>query len=320
MEFIIQNIGWFFGIGFVLLFALIGYFSDKKESKENIKQKNNSDSVDNNLLNNVDKQEQLKELNVENSIGEISEQNIVSNDNIDNGLSNLASNEFKNIEDTHMSLDDLEKKKYNEILNNKNNYVENIASTYGVANDSYINDSIENYNDLSGVDDDEYNNSFNDVQGTTEANFVTNDLDNELGHALYDSNTNFDSTDNDMSSSIVPELNNSVDDNNFGQLTEQDDMKMNNFSNSSDNLGVSQGVPELTDNEIVNDYNVLNNNVDVNLTDSDFVYNEEISAQKDFETNAHDDSIEQFNQENTDDNDSMLDFYDDSSDDDIWRF
>lgn len=317
MEFIIQNIGWFFGIGFVLLFALIGYFSDKKESKENIKQKNNSNSVDNNLLNNVDKQEQLKELNVENSIGEISEQNIVSNDNIDNGLSNLASNEFKNIEDTHMSLDDLEKKKYNEILNNKNNYVENIASTYGVANDSYINDSIENYNDLSGVDDDEYNNSFNDVQGTTEANFVTNDLDNELGHALYDSNTN---TDNDMSSSIVPELNNSVDDNNFGQLTEQDDIKMNDFSNSSDNLGVSQGVPELTDNEIVNDYNVLNNNVDVNLTDSDFVYNEEISAQKDFETNAHDDSIEQFNQENTDDNDSMLDFYDDSSDDDIWRF
>ena len=69
MEFIIQNIGWFVGIGLVLLFALIGYFADSREQKKlnsNIKNNNLDNNVQNENLESVVQNSYLNDNNMNN--------------------------------------------------------------------------------------------------------------------------------------------------------------------------------------------------------------------------------------------------------------
>lgn len=259
MEFIIQNIGWFVGIGLILLLALVGYFADKRESINKIKDNEEKISNDNIISDSVDGQVPIQELNEENNINQINNENqqvvfgqepVNYNENIDNNvnneLSSLMDNEFKNIEDAHMSLDDLEKKNYNDFLNNKN--------------------------DLDSVDDSTSSNdlSFYEVINEKQDNMISNDIN---------VNSNLDESTNSMESDDYI----GVSDEAVNEFENISDLNSDNPDIAFDSEVLSQSVPELSD-------TVING------------------------------TLEQPSNNEFEDEESMLDLYNDSSDDDIWRF
>lgn len=210
MDFIIQNIGWFVGIGLILLFALIGYFADSKEKKEIKENKNNivdnisenNNEVVNNSNEGFDNNEnifhysEINNLNVNHANNDLNSSIMVNEESIVNDSLKI-NDQFKNIEETHMSLEDLEKKNYNDILNTRN------VSEYSYVEDNeiseYVNSNIDNLtisdfeSDLSSEDslsnDENVSSLVNDVvhEGSLVSDF-SNDNDN-INNSLdtYDS-------------------------------------------------------------------------------------------------------------------------------------
>jgi len=95
MEFIIQNIGWFVGVFLVILFALIGYFADKRD-KKNIpveKVENEIESVNSNSNSNVS-EFKYDDIGNSNAITNSFDNSYNNIENFNQVLDNTNSNEF----------------------------------------------------------------------------------------------------------------------------------------------------------------------------------------------------------------------------------
>ena len=255
MEFIIQNIGWFVGVFLVILFALIGYFADKRDKKnipvEKVENEietvnrdlnsnvsefkyddiGNSSAITNsfdNSYNNIDNFNQVLDntnsnefgsrnvdLDIEstnfenvNSSSNVNTSNNINSSNNINNSNNIYGDVFKNIEDVNMSLEDLEKKNYNAILdsitdnhysyNDDNEFNEqiiysdldtNIDVTNNVENNSTVNDTI-NFDNLNSdnLDNKNYNgdiqiNSSEIINQDNQDNIILNE--NNLNNDMY---------------------------------------------------------------------------------------------------------------------------------------
>ena len=193
MDFIMNNLSWFIAGSVILVLAIIGYITDKNEKKqENNKMQNmnndyqNSEKQSNvqdiynksdvqNLyeepiqykepINNIDVPQNVQdETNVEtpnlNITQDIQDQMIdnTPNTNIENNITAPIS-EFNNVENLNISLEDLEKKNYNEILDKKiqeeemlpdftksDDYLDETLATLNIAKEETPNNEITELN------------------------------------------------------------------------------------------------------------------------------------------------------------------------------
>lgn len=273
MEFFIQNIGWFVGIGLVLLLALIGYFADKREQKK-LSADNNTKNVNpdsNNAFQNkvVNNDLETAVPDVVNSLDSsfINDNGLdsinISSEELNNNKADIIDDQFKNIEDTHMSLADLENKNYNEILNSRD-----------VPEYNYVDDNeISNYVSSQNIGDDVMSNVDN-ISNISETNSIIS----------VDVIDNQDISENDSV----------VDSTNFDDVT-----------------SFSQGdtVQSTISNEIngVTEEELFNNEVDLNTSVPELV-------DSNISSNIYNDVSDSKNE------DGVLDLYNDSLDDDIWKF
>lgn len=292
MEFIIQNIGWFVGIGLVLLFALIGYFADSREQKKlnsNIKNNNldnnvqneNSESVvqnsylNDNNMNNYDNNFNYGDVNTlkdeainNNSVNFVS----VSEENLSNN-SNVLEDQFKNIEETNMSLEDLEKKNYSDILNTRN------VSGYSYVDDNEISDYVDSNGMISDVDDYQINLVNNEI--------VTSiDEDETLNSEVI--------TENNLASDISVPLDNINDDS----------------ISSSENIVSKDEVNQ------IDQVNSVDNSIDVDDVPTSELFNSEVNLN----SSVPELSSDVYNVNVSENENGVLDLDDDSIDDDIWKF
>lgn len=296
MEFIIQNIGWFIGIGLVFLLALIGYMADKNEQKKNENINNAKDFINNDYVsddrvnNNVDTYNG-EEVNVskvsilnndvtDNMVNFNNDVNAYNNDVADNMANlnndvNVYNNVFNDIEDSNLSLEDLEKKNYRDILSSRDD------DSYDYADNDIPFDEHINVDSSAKTDD------------IFDANIVTNDLINNKDDKTLE-NSSMEEFDNNSSLlSQLTEHNDDIYDNKevidgdsvFGDENEHKEnyglFESNNGLDTVTNDGSikqdidnyafvsevdSSSVPELS-----NDYSTVSNELEDNILDTENV-------------------------------------------------
>lgn len=128
MDFLTANIGWFGGSFVIIVLAIIGYLADKNEKETELKMRQsepkyiNPQIIDNTI-------EQINKPQTEPIINEqpvINEQQI--EDKIEETIRNAEENKtsFNDFENISMSLEDLEKKNYDNLLNKKEQNLNNV--------------------------------------------------------------------------------------------------------------------------------------------------------------------------------------------------
>lgn len=329
MDFILNNSGLLFGIGLVVVFAIIGYFADKKDNRNNannvnmsnepLKSDNVPSRVDdtntlandfgqfNDIVNELDNSGSSEQFKFDNNLFDINssdlnnsldnnnvnsessyiEENSSSNEtdilnnndvqtnsvsssvtdslgtNINNYSSNsqperhidpFGANDFESLD---ISLEDLEKKNYSDVLNSKtvsddenfyysnmeNSYSDNLgSSTNSVSNvNNFDFSTVENQNDVSvdvenhvdnsiAVDNqDDVSSDFNHLfDGETQSSFETNNNnyidsksdDESISVAADSSDQKYDNSDS------IPEL--------FGGASSYSNNNLNDSNGSSD--------------------------------------------------------------------------------------
>lgn len=260
MNFVINNIGWFVGTFFVIVLALIGYYADKKEketnmkenvklnSKKTIEELNNQDNTFDNQINDIQ----------ENKLNNINEENIKENPiydsmdnlNVEEQLNNIGENmenkfnqeivipEFKNMESLNISLEDLEKKNYNDILDKKIKN-EELLPDFTNSGD-YLDETLAELNEFDHAFDNEVEQTINDHERVIETE------DSEITNPNTDQNNqNVDETNNNQEQTINDEL-------------EQPEIQNENndiWGFNNDQNGYNQGIPELFSNYEPDDNN-----------------------------------------------------------------
>ena len=126
MDFLIKNVGWIFGIVAIILLSIIGYFADKKEKN---KPDNKLDDYKEQETQEQKQEEIIPQEQIENT--KLEENNITTEIHQNNTMPNYNQEEikkeykiipeFENVDNLGISLEDLENKNYQAIVNKKEN-------------------------------------------------------------------------------------------------------------------------------------------------------------------------------------------------------
>lgn len=217
MNYIISNIGWFGGTMFVIILALIGYHADKNEKNREIEKKEINSTplnkeVDNEPFSGINessgKQEtENKSLIEENSISNIEEkQKNKEYNSINNDISSPYFNNFSNIESLNMSLEDLEKKNYNEIINKKIEEKE-IIPDFTNSND-YLDETLANTINHEFDNEVEQNTNIIDNENMTENKNQEKNVENPVNQVNELEISNEENVDekSEKIDNIIPEI------------------------------------------------------------------------------------------------------------------
>lgn len=248
MNVIIQYMGWLVGILLISIFGIIGYFADKKDRK-NISNNTISDQPVN--LNNSIANEPTKwvdDLNNNISNNNISN-NSISSESIGNSFSDIPLPEFKNIEDTHMSLEDLENVNYNKIVNGISK-LDELDSNNNIDNNLELDNSfIQNNNDSIYSLDTNFSES-NINNSTFDSLGVSNDESNIAGSNSNTLDANSNELNNDLQENddlVVTESDSHIFDNEISQdnSSSYTNDESNHFCENINNVNVDNSIPEI---------------------------------------------------------------------------
>lgn len=319
MDFFINHIGWFVGIFFIGLFAVVGYYADKKEQTEkkeqssaiNKEQENNSNNNVKTYSNNSD---QGSNENINDSVLE----NYVINDNI-------VTEKTENLPDFGDNFIYTESPKENEKENidysinvdGTNNTNESQSDLSGLEWDGSsetenINTNLETINELQ-IQNNTTPNDFENVQAINNTTIDNNETKDTVAQTINDTNTTIDNTIENNQQNTIQEFNDSNINNNINEnnanymltpentITENvsafeevnmtlDDLEKSNIDITNDSLGVTtsdEGLIEDYDDEYEeNEQQNINeiNNTQFNSNEANDIYNVETEQENESNT------------------------------------
>ncbi len=355
MDFLINNIGWFFGIAIVSILALIGYKADNKEKQQNnnnnkyipkeistyeetpienkneeyknniedkstndipdtfqneeemLKQEDNSDMEDlfapltpsqtTTIPDNINNENEKDENPIYNqepaNTQEIEQQNNVQNNNEQVKIQEQIVPNINNIENLNISLQDLENKKYNELLNKVNNQQEQTSQeiTKNIE-ESPIPETPILENNLEQENNNEIHNeeNINEEQNTIEPQQTTNEIPENI---QTQENVSKEQTNVEQSQETISEKENQIDEQ--PEIPQEQNENVTNQNN---------GINDFTFNQPEQNYTG-----EIPEIFSNIEQNNEIQNQSQLEKI-----------ENTNNGQEKTNLYDQSIDDDIWKF
>lgn len=313
MDFFINHIGWFVGIFFIGLFAVVGYYAEKKEQSSaiNKEQENNSNNNVKTYSNNSD---QGSNENINDSVLE----NYVINDNI-------VTEKTENLPDFGDNFIYTESPKENEKENidysinvdGTNNTNESQSDLSGLEWDGSsetenINTNLETINELQ-IQNNTTPNDFENVQAINNTTIDNNETKDTVAQTINDTNTTIDNTIENNQQNTIQEFNDSNINNNINEnnanytltpentITENvsafeevnmtlDDLEKSNIDITNDSLGVTtsdEGLIEDYDDEYEeNEQQNINeiNNTQFNSNEANDIYNVETEQENESNT------------------------------------
>ena len=263
MDFFINHIGWFVGIFFIGLFAIVGYYADKKEQSEQKNKKNDIDSLNNDEVNDtkstsnsesfienytIDNQNPTKTMENTPQFGDDDfiykeDKNETNNESVDYSINVDGTNDISNMENNFKELEWND----NEVDNAKD-YSETYETSASGNNENIIK-NIPEYNLIDNndtVDMHEINSSINDENiNQQEKNINEQDEKNNAYDIENTSNININK--NEIPTNIVTDGFSTVED---IHMTLDDLENKNELDVTNDSLGVTA-----SDDGYVDDYN-----------------------------------------------------------------
>ena len=389
MEFIVQNSGFLLGILLIIILAIIGYYADKKDSKNKSAIDNSNNSVDDVPVKNVDNNsnyssESIDEsfkynindsndsindsfnLNdgfIDNNINEINNEYLNNNsdnsnfvDGLSNNVASVSSDLGKIDQDISIQDNQIQEKSFDIVSDNISSGLNNVdlssnksGESTNLANTLYDVGSFENL-DMSLEDLEKKN--YNEIASNT-----SNDVDSDNYYYSNIDNERLDDLNNSVSDINIPTNQEELSNENVSSVLNSDE----NLSDSAnelvvDNDSLNSADESITNGDLIPDYSVQNqddslsfdnvDNLDSDADDYKHNFDNEIEEVSSSDSSVEDEStgidysqndmlnspipeiygfqdtvgaIDQ-NQGSQTDNDSTINLDNNSIDEDIWKF